>query len=75
MSLFFDLSLLPEASHQFVVLSDTLMVDPGSAPLEFESTASVHALLHFRPPRHCPRLGTWATCVYPDVNLNARDED
>ena len=38
MSLIFDLSLLPEASHQFVVLSDThYMVDPGSAPLEFES--------------------------------------
>ena len=38
MSLIFDLSLLPEASHQFVVLSDThYMIDPGSAPLEFES--------------------------------------
>ena len=34
----FDLSLLPEAAHQFVVVSDThYMIDPGDAALEFES--------------------------------------
>ena len=34
----FDLSLLPKAQLQFAVLSDThYMLDPGDAPLEFES--------------------------------------
>ncbi len=38
MSPFFDLSLLPGADYQFAVVSDThYMLDPGSAPLEFES--------------------------------------
>jgi len=38
MSTSFDLSLLPDAEHQFTVVSDThYMIDPGRTPLEFES--------------------------------------
>ena len=82
MSPTFDLSLLPEASHQFVVLSDThYMIDPGSAALEFESRRhqSARAQVALQTAAALPRdfavhLGDLVQ-EYPDTPLFARALD
>ncbi len=82
MSPTFDLSLLPAADHQFVVISDThYMIDPGDAPLEFESRRrqSARALVALQTAAALPRdfavhLGDLVQ-EYPDTTLFARALD
>ena len=82
MSLTFDLSLLPDAAHQFVVISDThYMIDPGNAPLEFESRRhqSARALVALQTAAALPHdvavhLGDLVQ-EYPDTPLFARALD
>jgi hypothetical protein len=75
----FDRSFLPEAVLEFVVLTDThYMVDPGDAPLEFESrrkqTARVEHALRLATALGTPFMVHLGDLVqeYPGTELYAR---